>query len=166
VPPLEVGAMIAPRVSLGSERRAPPATEVRAGVGIIVVDARGRVLLEKRSDCGQWGLPGGRINPGEDIETAARREVKEATGLDVRVTALLGVYSELPEHLATYPGERKPVQLVDVILVANVISGRLHSSDESGELAFFWPHGLPNDIVPPAVSPLRHYVRGERGVIQ
>jgi ADP-ribose pyrophosphatase YjhB (NUDIX family) len=158
--------MTAPSFTLCGERRAPSATEVRAGVGVIVVDARGRVLLEKRSDCGQWGLPGGRINPGEDIETAARREVKEETGLDVRVTGLQGVYSELPERLAICPGERKPVQFVDVILIANVISGRLRSSGESEELAFFWRHGLPHDIVPPAVSPLRHYVRGERGVIQ
>ncbi len=152
--------------TLDGERRAVAATEVRAGVGVIVVDSRGRVLLQKRSDCGQWGLPGGRINPGEDIETAARREVKEETGLDVRVTGLQGVYSELPARLALSPGERKPVQLVDVILIGNVISGRLRSSDESEELAFFWPHGLPPDIEPPAVSPLRHYVRGERGVIQ
>ena len=148
------------------DHRTGSSTEVQAGVAVIVVDARGRVLLEKLSDAGHWGLPGGPINPGEDIETAARREVKEETGLDVRVTALQGVYSELPERLVTLPGEGRAVQLVDVILIANVISGRLRVREKNDQFAFFWPHGLPHDLAPPAVSPLRHYVRGERGVIQ
>lgn len=158
--------MTAPCTTVYGEHHATARTPVRAGVGVIVVDARGRVLLEKRRDCGRWGLPGGRIEPGEDVETAARREVREETGLEVRVTALQGVYSELPERLVTFPGEGHPVQLVDIILIANVLSGKPRPSEESEALTFFWPHSLPNDLVPPAVVPLRHFVRGERGAIQ
>lgn len=48
-----------------SRTTAGPDTGIRVGVGIVVRDQRGWVLLEKRRDCGLWGLPGGRIEPGD-----------------------------------------------------------------------------------------------------
>lgn len=41
----------------------------------------------------KWNFPGGRIEPGEDILDAARREVKEETGYDVKLTGTTGVYN-------------------------------------------------------------------------
>ena len=71
-----------------------PNTLVKAGVGIIITDSEGWILLERRSDNGMWSLPGGGIEAGESITEAAIREVKEETGLDVRITGLVGVYSD------------------------------------------------------------------------
>lgn len=140
-------------------------TPVRVGVGVIVVDEHGRILLERRSDCGLWGLPGGRIEPGESITQAALREVTEETGLTVAITQLLGVYSDPSEKIVTYP-DNNVVQLVDIVLLASPVSGQLQYSAESLALEFFAPTNLPIDIVPPAKSPLQDFLRGDRGIIR
>ena len=61
------------------ERRPRPAA------GILLVDARGRVLLFRFTVAGRtpfWVTPGGALDPGETYEHAARRELREETGLD------------------------------------------------------------------------------------
>ena len=123
-------------------------TVVRAGVGVVIRDELNRVLLEKRSDCGLWGLPGGRIEPGESARDTAIREVREETGLVVRITGLMGVYSEAAERVVTFP--ERVVQLIDIIINAEVVSGALQASTESEALRFFYPHELPQDVAPPA----------------
>jgi ADP-ribose pyrophosphatase YjhB (NUDIX family) len=57
----------------------------------IVVD--GQVLLTKRRDFAVWCLPGGALEDGESLAQAAIREAREETGLEVRLTRLVGVYS-------------------------------------------------------------------------
>ena len=96
------------------------------------------------------------------------REVREETGLDIEVTSLLGVYSESQSRLVTYPGEREPVHLVDIIVEGRVTSGRLRGSEESQEVRFFDHDSLPPEtqIAPPAVAPLLDYIRGRTGVIR
>lgn len=54
----------------------------------------GRLVLIKRRDTGLWGLPGGLVDWGEDVQQAAERELVEETGLVlVSVERLVGVYS-------------------------------------------------------------------------
>ena len=62
--------------------------------GGCVFDADGRVLLQRRGDSKKWGFPGGAIEIGETPEMAAIREVKEETGLDVKVSSLIGIYTD------------------------------------------------------------------------
>jgi len=145
-------------------RTADVNTQVRMGVGVIVRDSSGRILLEKRSDCGVWGLPGGRIEPGESIRQAAVREVKEETGLMVKITQLLGVYSEPAERIVTFPDN--VVHLVDILLEAKIISGELLCSSESEKLQFFNQAALPADLAPPARVPLQDFVKGRIGAIR
>lgn len=74
----------------GVERRVPRRV---LAVSAIVTDAAGRVLLVQRSmppEAGRWTLPGGRVEPGEQLEDAAVREVLEETGLRVRVVSEAG----------------------------------------------------------------------------
>ena len=63
-----------------------------ACAGAVVRDERGRLLLIKRAHepaAGRWTVPGGRVEPGETAAEAAAREVREETGLEVSVDALL-----------------------------------------------------------------------------
>ena len=62
-------------------------------VGAVVHDAAGRLLLIRRGHDpgrGLWSLPGGRVEDGESLPEAVRREVREETGLDVRAGAPVG----------------------------------------------------------------------------
>ena len=61
--------------------------------GAIIRDKKGRILLQKRSDYGDWGLPGGAMEPGESIEETMIREVKEETGIDFEVYNFYSVYT-------------------------------------------------------------------------
>ncbi|MBE9225733.1 NUDIX hydrolase [Phormidium sp. LEGE 05292] len=64
------------------------------GVTMIPILPDGRIVLIRRRDTGQWGLPGGIVNWGEDIPTTVERELEEETGLNlVKIHRLVGVYS-------------------------------------------------------------------------
>lgn len=159
--------MIKPAAEKMYARRAADAnTVVRAGVGIVLRDDSGRVLLEKRSDCGLWGLPGGRIEPGESVVEAAIREMKEETGLTVKISRLIGVYSEPADRLVSYSGNGDVVQLVDIVLEAILVGGELSCSTESEDLRFFDLAALPMDLIPPAKAPLEDALKRLTGIIR
>lgn len=61
------------------------------GVCLAVTDAQGRVLLIRTTKAG-WELPGGRVEPGEDLVEAAQREALEESGCAVEVGRLTGLY--------------------------------------------------------------------------
>jgi 8-oxo-dGTP pyrophosphatase MutT (NUDIX family) len=90
-------------------------------VTVVVRDERGRVLLVRHADRGQWVAPGGSIEPGERPEDAARREMREETGLEVGELRILGVYGG-PEFEVRYAnGDR--VAYVMAVYEARVASG-------------------------------------------
>ncbi|MBN2644909.1 MAG: NUDIX hydrolase [Desulfuromonadaceae bacterium] len=72
---------------------------IKTSVVACIVDEQDRILLTKRSIppfFGQWVMPGGKIDHGESIEKALRREVMEEVGLDVAMGKLVDIF----EHLA------------------------------------------------------------------
>lgn len=78
--------------------------EARLSVGcsaIVYDDAGEKILLTRRTDNGQWCLPGGAMEAGESLSEACIREVFEETGLHVRVLRLIGVYST-PHRIIQY----------------------------------------------------------------
>ena len=110
--------------------------EIRCGCSAVIFDeARTKVLLTRRSDNGLWCVPGGAMESGESAAEACEREVLEETGLKVRVTRLIGVYSN-PDQLVVYPDGNK-AHLVVLGFEAEVISGELSLSNETTDVGFF-----------------------------
>jgi 8-oxo-dGTP pyrophosphatase MutT (NUDIX family) len=84
------------RAAFGHEKVLVP------GVGAIIQNQSGEVLLQDRADHGVWGLPGGTVEMDETVLEALEREIKEETGLTVVRSRLLGLYTG-PRHDTYYP---------------------------------------------------------------
>lgn len=67
--------------------------KVKVTGGAIIRDEENRILMQRRSDYGDWGLPGGWMEPGEAIEETMIREVLEETGLEVEEYELYAIYT-------------------------------------------------------------------------
>jgi len=91
-------------------------------------------LLQRRSDSGNWALPGGTMDVGETFAQSVVREVKEETGFDVRIERIVGIYSD-PGHVFAYDnGEVR--QEFNICLAATIVGGGLAVSKESTEVRF------------------------------
>jgi len=132
----------------------------RLGVALALIDQNLRILLERRSDVGWWGLTGGRIDPGETPLECAIREVNEETGLVINPEPimLLDIYGD-PEdgRILQYPDCR--VHLIDIVYYTFIDAALpLTLSLESLELHFFHSFAIPSTVVPPAQRPLHDLV--------
>ena len=101
--------------------------------GVVILIAAGDwVLLGKRAESsyapGKWCLPGGFVEFDEDYLTAALREVKEETGLDVEITSILSVISNFL---------RAGLHTLVVVLEASIIAGEPTPGDDITELGWF-----------------------------
>jgi D-sedoheptulose 7-phosphate isomerase len=148
-----------------AQAQADERTQLRVNAAVLLRDARGHILLEKRADCGLWGVPGGRVAPGESIADAAHREIREETGLEIRVTGLRGVYSGPADRILSFPDT--VVQVIDVVVEAEVVSGDISLSAESEAMEFFPLSALPptSAIIPPARRLLDDIVNGVAGLV-
>lgn len=80
----KLGAAKRARIRSGPPQRGKP-TRQTASSGAVVVGADDRILLLRRADEDIWCLPKGTVEPGESLEETAVREVREETGLRVRL---------------------------------------------------------------------------------
>ena len=109
--------------------------KIRLGCSAAIFDDQGRVLLTKRTDNGQWCLPGGAVDSGESVAEACEREVGEETGLRVSVKRLVGVYSH-PDQLTVYPDGNK-THIVALHFEVEIIDGEPGLSDETTDFGYF-----------------------------
>lgn len=109
--------------------------KIRLGCTAAVFDGNDRILLTRRSDNGQWCLPGGAVDPGETVSEACVREVLEETGLQVRVKRLIGIYSH-SDQLIVYPDGNK-VQVVALHFEVEVTAGTAGLSNEVLDFGYF-----------------------------
>ena len=107
------------------------------GVKSVVFERREEprgVLLGRRSDNGEWHLPAGMMEPGEQPAPALVREVQEETGVMIEVDRLISL-ATLPA--TSYPnGDR--VQFLSCTFRAHYLSGAAHvADDESLEVGWY-----------------------------
>lgn len=115
---------------------------VVAAAGVLVWDDRHRVLLQRRSDDRSWCIPGGAVEPGERLEDAARRELREETGLIAIELTLLSARSG-PDCFLVYPNGDQ-CQVISMTYRADSWSGHLDLADpETTDLRFYDASELP-----------------------
>jgi 8-oxo-dGTP pyrophosphatase MutT (NUDIX family) len=130
------------RVDYYHDPSAPNANSLVVGSSAVVADAEGRILLQRRSDSGNWALPGGAMDIGETFAQSAIREVKEETGFDVRIDRIIGIYSD-PGHVFSYDdGEVR--QEFSICLECTIVGGEPQVSSESTAVEFFPAADLTN----------------------
>jgi 8-oxo-dGTP pyrophosphatase MutT (NUDIX family) len=114
---------------------APEPNSMVPAAGGAVFDATNRILLVRRADNDKWALPGGKIELNESVLQAVEREIREETGLQVKVQSLIGVYSD-PEHIIAYPNGEVRRQFF-LLCRCDLSSGSLATDSESTAIGFF-----------------------------
>jgi 8-oxo-dGTP diphosphatase len=111
-------------------------------VTAIVCNDRGEILMQRRSDDGNWNLPGGIIEPGEEPADAVIREVREETGFEVKPERIAGVYGGAAT-VGQYPnGDR--FAMINITFVCRIVGGTLQEqNEESLAVGFFGVDDLP-----------------------
>lgn len=95
-------------------------------VDAVITDHHGRILLMERGTepfRGAWVLPGGLVDPGETVEEAVVREVREELGLTVEVVRLIGVFST--------PGRDPRGSFVSLAFHVRITGGEVIATEEA-----------------------------------
>lgn len=127
-------------------------------VDIVILDSRlGVVLVKRGKEPFGYALPGGFVEYGESVETAAVREAMEETSLAVELIGLLGIYSA--------PDRDPRRHTMSTVFVARTDHPEaLCAGDDAAAAAFYPLEALPPLVFDHAriMDHVRAYVRGER----
>ncbi len=128
-----------------SELLQAPSTEIKArllkeigqvtpkvGADAAIFDASGNILLMERSDNSGWCMPSGWVEQNEKPVDAVIREVREETGLRVKVEYLVGVFTREPSM------SNGPHAMISILHLCEIIGGELQLSNEGSALRY-WP---------------------------
>ena len=101
-------------------------------VDAVITTCDGKIIFIRRKNPpykGSWALPGGFVEYGETVEDAVIREVKEETGIKIKIRELLGVYSD--------PGRDPRGHMITVCFLANKTEGELKADTDAAEVSCF-----------------------------
>ncbi|MCD6429664.1 MAG: NUDIX hydrolase [Deltaproteobacteria bacterium] len=106
-------------------------------VDILISYEGGIVLIERLNPPPGWALPGGFVDYGESLETAAVREAREETGLEVELISQFHTYSD---------PQRDPRQHTISTVFTAVGKGKLQAGDDAGKAVVYFQDNLPVKI--------------------
>ena len=130
------------------------------GCGVLVVNDKDQVLLQRRSDTGEWCVPGGAMEPSETYIEAATRELFEEVGIKVQNLELFGIYSG-NDRVIRYPND-DVVYSLSVIFITKDYTGTI--SDEDSEVLehrFFDRDNIPSDLFVPDKRPILDWAQNK-----
>lgn len=113
-----------------------PSPKPVIGVAAVIWNDRQEVLLIRRTKeprKGQWSLPGGKVEFGESLEDAVRREVREETGIEI---ALLGLAGVAETFLDASVGAAD-VHFVVIDYSARMVSGEAKAASDAADATWF-----------------------------
>jgi nucleoside triphosphatase len=124
-----------------------PAPRTRTIVVPVLRDPSGRVLLCRMAPDrgvfpGQWALPGGGLEPGERLEEALRREVREELGIELRSAAPL-LFKDAVLEKTRPDGSREALHMVFLVYTCEPASLELTLNDEFTEAVWAASGDLP-----------------------
>ncbi|WP_051209473.1 NUDIX hydrolase [Butyrivibrio sp. WCD3002] len=118
---------------------------ITIGVGTIIENDKGEILLQKRKDNGMWGIVGGGMELGENFEDVARREAREEAGIELGELRLRAICNG-PDRFITYPNG-DICYTSAVVFWTNEFFGEIkNDSEEVFEHRFFGKDDLPEEI--------------------
>lgn len=129
---------MATRIDYFDDPEAPAANSLVPSANVVVLNERDAILMIRRSDNGNWALPGGAMDLGESLPGCAVREVQEETGITCRITGLLGIYTD-PRHVILYTSDGECRQEFSVVFIARAEGGSPTPSDESRSVEWVSP---------------------------
>lgn len=148
------------RIDFHHDPGAPPASSIVPSVNVVVTNDAGEVLLIRRSDNGNWALPGGAVDLGESLIQAAVRETREESGIECEVTGLSGIYTD-PGHVILYTSDGEVRQEFSVVLTARATGGEPAPSTETSEVAWVPAAEAGGCQMDPSMRlRVRHYLDG------
>jgi 8-oxo-dGTP pyrophosphatase MutT (NUDIX family) len=132
---------MARRIDYYDDPAAPKPNSVVPAAVALVTNVAGEILMIRRTDNGNWALPGGAVEMTESVADAAVRETLEETGIRVEVTGLAGVYSD-PGHVIHFTSNDEVRREFSIVLTARPVGGEPTPSDESSDVRWIAPADL------------------------
>jgi mutator protein MutT len=128
------------------------------GVRAVILNEAGDILLQRRTDNGLWGLPGGSVELDETVLEALKREVVEETSLNIIDAEPMGVYCG-PNQKFAYPNGDQ-VQCFAIAFIVKKWEGNPQADHvEGSEVNFFALSCLPENLFPVHRQTLIDYTR-------